>query len=133
MKVIVIEPRKKAYVKEIDSSLRSMQELVNGYIEAIYPFDDEVALVCNKEGKLIGEEANRVLRGEDGRVYDIICGTCFIAGLGEEDFTDVPEELVDKYLRMYEPREEFVRFGRNVYVNTYTPRGKCLRFMEQIV
>ena len=39
-------------VKEIDGNLESMQEIVGGYIEAIYPFDDPIALVCNDEGKI---------------------------------------------------------------------------------
>lgn len=47
MKVVVVEPMKRAYVKDIDSGLESLQKEVDGYIEAIYPFEDEVAIVCN--------------------------------------------------------------------------------------
>ena len=42
----------RCYVKEIDSDLKSLQHEVGGYIEAIYPYEDPVALVCNEEGKL---------------------------------------------------------------------------------
>ena len=34
-------------VQEIDSSLEPMQRIVGGDIEAVYPFDDSVAIVCN--------------------------------------------------------------------------------------
>ena len=47
MKILVVEPMKTPTVQEIDGSLRSMQELVGGTIQAVYPFDDPVALVCN--------------------------------------------------------------------------------------
>ena len=47
MNVLVVEPMKKPYPKEIDGSLESMQELVGGTIQAVYPFVDQVALVCN--------------------------------------------------------------------------------------
>ena len=132
MQIIVVEPFKAAYTKDIEGSLESMQELVGGYIEAVYPFEDEVAIVCDEEAKLTGKRANRALTDERGRVYDIICGTFFIAGLGEEDFTDVPEELVSKYLDMYKAHDEFVKVGRKVYRSQYLDSGKCIKFMEEV-
>jgi hypothetical protein len=47
MNVLVVEPMKKPYLKDIDSGLHSLQHEVGGYIEAIYPYEDLVALVCN--------------------------------------------------------------------------------------
>ncbi len=67
--VLIVEPGKEPYVKEIDSGLESLQHEVGGYIEAIYPYEDPVALVCNEEGKLEGLPLNRALRDEDGDIY----------------------------------------------------------------
>ena len=79
MKILVIEPLKAPYVKEIRGNLKSMQAIVGGLIEAIYPFDDpEIALICNDEGKLMGLPYNRALRDEDGRIYDVVAGTFFL-------------------------------------------------------
>ena len=64
--VLIVEPGKEPYVKEIDSGLESLQHEVGGCIEAIYPYEDPVALVCNEEGKLEGLPLNRALRDEDG-------------------------------------------------------------------
>ena len=36
MKILVVEPAKAPKVKEIDGSLESMQEIVGGYIQAIF-------------------------------------------------------------------------------------------------
>ena len=74
MKILVVEPMKTPTVQEIDGSLRSMQELVGGTIQAVYPFDDPVALVCNDEGKLLGLPWNRALTDDHGVPYDIVCG-----------------------------------------------------------
>lgn len=52
MRVLIIEPRKCPHVAEIDGSLKSMQEIVGGYIEVICPFADKVAIVCDEESKL---------------------------------------------------------------------------------
>ena len=68
--VLVVEPDKKPYVKEIPSSLESLQHEVGGDIEAVYPFEEPVAIVCNGEGKMNGLPLNRALRDDNGEIYD---------------------------------------------------------------
>lgn len=53
MHVLLIKPGEYPEEKNIDGSLKSMQALVGGLIQAIYPFDDDVALVCNVESLLM--------------------------------------------------------------------------------
>ena len=48
MTVLVVEPMKEPYVKEIDPDLHSLQAEVGGDIGATYPYSDPVALVCNE-------------------------------------------------------------------------------------
>ena len=57
-----------------------MQHEVGGHIEAIYPYEDPVALVCNEEGKLEGLPLIRALRDEDGDIYDVVAGTFMVVG-----------------------------------------------------
>ena len=52
MAVLVVEPMKEPYMKEIDPGLHSLQAEVGGDIAASYPFSDPVGLVCNDEGNL---------------------------------------------------------------------------------
>lgn len=47
MNVLLVEPNLDPRTIEIDGSLASMQSLVGGLIEAVYPFSDSVALICN--------------------------------------------------------------------------------------
>lgn len=68
MKVLVVEPQKPCRVQEIDG-LAAMQQIVGGDIEAVYPFQDSAALVCNAEGKLLGLPMNRPLLDEDRLPY----------------------------------------------------------------
>ena len=75
MKVLVVRPMEMPEVQEIDHTLSAMQELVGGTIQAVYPFDDPVALVCNDEGKLLGLPWNRTLTDDHGVPYDISCST----------------------------------------------------------
>ena len=101
MKVLVVEPLKECYTKEING-LKEMQALVGGYIQAVYPFEDPVAVVCNEEGKNLGLPFNRPLLDEHGLPYDIICGTFFVAGLGAEDFASLTDEQIQKYKAMFD-------------------------------
>jgi hypothetical protein len=61
MDVIIVEPEKSARKAVIDGNLESLQKVVGGHIEAIYPYEDPVAIVCNEEGKLNGLPLNRRL------------------------------------------------------------------------
>ena len=79
--VLVVEPRKEPYLKEIAPGLHALQAEVGGDIAASYPFDDPVGLVLNDEGKLIGLDLNRSLRDEHGEIYDIVAGTFLVVGL----------------------------------------------------
>lgn len=94
MRILLVEPGKKPVVREIDGSLKSMQELVGGTIQALYPFEEPVALICNDEGKLLGLPLNRALRDEEGRIYDIVAGTFFLCGAPEDSnsFGSLPEK-----------------------------------------
>lgn len=115
-KVIMLIPGEKANVADIDLTLESMQKVVDGYIEVAYPFSDPVALVCNEEGKLNNMPLNRALRDDKGRLYDIIAGTAFICGIGEDDFTDIPNHLIQKYLTMFEIPDTFMNVEEGILV-----------------
>lgn len=116
MTVLAVLPGKAPERMELDGSLESMQEFVGGTIQALYPFSDPVAIVCNDDGKLIGLEHNRALRDDDGNVYDILCGPFFICGLGEEDFASLPEDLLWKYAQRFQHPELFLRIGESLMV-----------------
>ena len=107
--VLICEPLTAPYMKEIDSSLESLQATVGGLIQAIYPFEDQVALVCNEEGKINGLTLNRAVYGDEGEMLDIIAGTFFICGLAEDRFGSLTPELAEKYGNLFHCPEIFVR------------------------
>lgn len=116
MKVLIIEPGKWPKEKEIGGSLADMQRLVGEYIQAIYPFAEEVALVCNEEGKLQGLPLNRALRDDAGEIYDIISGTCFLcaAPADSENFESLTEEQMKQYSALFHSPETFLNLGGQI-------------------
>lgn len=61
--VLLVEPNKYPKMIEIDDTLEAMQEVVGGDIEEYMPFEDEVAIICNEEGKVNGLTPNRAVYG----------------------------------------------------------------------
>lgn len=116
MNVLVVEPGKTPYEKDLPSGLESLQQTVGGYIEVTYPFDDPVAVVCNEEGKILGLPYNRALRDENGDVYDILAGNFLVVGLGEEDFSDLPDDLKAKYMDVFQTPEQFFKIAGKIVV-----------------
>ena len=108
MNVLMVEPGKAPYETQIGDDLQSMQAVVGGYIQAVYPFEQPVVLVCCESGKLDGLPFNRALRDSDGDIYDIIAGNFFIAGLGQNDFTDLSHELAARFAEQFRQPEIFM-------------------------
>lgn len=112
--VLVVEPKKEPYVKEIDPGLHALQAEVGGDIAASYPFDDPVGLVLNDEGKLIGLDLNRSLRDEHGEIYDIVAGTFLVVGLGPESFASLPPDMIQKYTEQFKRPELFASINGQI-------------------
>ena len=112
MNVLVVEPGYLPYEKEIKDSadhLEQMQAIVGGLIEPIYPYHEEVAIVCNEEGLINGLPFNRSVPGGYGGVF----GTFFICGLGEEDFCSLPPDLMERFKKEFRNSEILLGFNGN--------------------
>ena len=116
MTVLVVEPLKEPYTKEISAGLSALQAEVSGSIQAVYPYDDPVAVICNEEGKLDGLPLNRALRDEDGELYDVVAGTFLVVGLSEENFSSLSPELTEKYTAQFKTPEQFVSINGKITV-----------------
>lgn len=101
MKIILCETGKAPAVTEIENTLEAMQRTVGGYIETVHLWRDNVVLVCDEEGILKGLPVNRF-------VVPLlpIHGTFFLCGENKDEFDDVPEYLIDRYMRMMGDRTE---------------------------
>lgn len=118
MKILRVDPGLYPQEAEINGSLESMQNLVGGLIQVIYPFEDaEVALVCNDEGKLLGLPFNRALRDESGAIYDVVAGTFFLcsASWDSDTFGSLSEAQVKEYMERFHHPELFIKLGKEIF------------------
>ena len=100
MNVLVVEPGMLPYEKEING-LHEMQAVVGGYIEAIYPYEEMVAIVCNDEALLMDVPFNRSVEGGYGGVF----GTFFVCGLSEDNFCSLTPEQMDFFKEKFKHAE----------------------------
>ena len=124
--VVLVEPGKYPKLVEIEDTLEAMQETVDGYIEEYMPFDDEVAIVCNEEGKVNGLPLNRAVYGENKEILDVIAGKFFIAyaPIESEKFQSMPKDLARKYLEKFKYPERFNQTENGIEAKAYKPVSK---------
>jgi len=108
MTVLLVEPGKEPKVITMGTDLESLQHAVNGYIQAVYPFEDRVAVICNDEGKINGMELNRALYTPEGEMYDILAGPFIVAGLTEDNFGSLTQEQIEKFSELFRTPEMFL-------------------------
>lgn len=89
IKVMIVEPNKLPYIKTIDTTLKSYQEIVGGNIEIILA-EKGCLLVINDEGKINGSPLNRCF-GDTEAIF----GTFFICSEDDNgEFISLPEEMI---------------------------------------
>ena len=121
IRVVLLEPGKLARVADIDSSLEGLQKTVNGLIEVAYPFEEEVCIICNEEGKLNGMPLNRAIRCE-GQITDIIAGPCFVCSCDKASFGSLTEAQQQKYLKLFKYPEHFLKINDQIAALPYNPQ-----------
>ena len=106
IKGLLVKPYELPVEIEIDNTLEAKQHLVGGYIECVYPSNDNnVVFICNEEGKINGMPLNRDIG------YDIIAGPFLILGDDYEngDFKSLDDNQILRYK---------MRFDKNSIIET---------------
>ena len=99
--VVKVEPMKAPTIATLSNDLDSLQKAVSigadyqGLIELVY-LEDNVSVLLNEEGKLIGLPPNRRLGN------DILCGVFYVVSEDKEgNLKSLSPAKQDKYLRMF--------------------------------
>lgn len=118
IKVVFIQPGEKPKLVEIENTLKGYYGLVGDPIQAIYPFEDDAAVICNDEGKLNGMPLNRAILDKNGRVRDIIAGNMIIcrAPADSENFASLTPGQARKYLERFLMPEVFINTPEGIMV-----------------
>ena len=99
--VVKVEPMKAPVIDTLVNDLDSLQKAVSigdseqRLIELVY-LEDNVSILCNEEGKLIGLEPNRRL------AKDILCGVFYVVAEDRNgNLKSLSPVQQDKYLKQF--------------------------------
>ena len=90
----------------------------------MYPWDN-AGVVCDGEGKLKQKPLNHLL--ED---YDVLSGSFFVCGLGEDDFTSLTDEQFRRYEKLFRDQELFLQTPIGIMPMKCTP-DQYKRMMQE--
>lgn len=101
MKILVKEPNKKPYAKEIENTLEGIHSIIDGFFEIIrIPNLPGLCCVCDDEGKLKDLPYNFTLYNDD------IVGTVFFVNEEHADFKDINDGYVEILKGLFKDLEE---------------------------
>lgn len=120
--VVLLEPGKLAHTAEIGTSLEDLQKIVDGLIEAYYPFEEQVCIVCNEESKINGMQPNRSVKNEDGVMVDFIFGPAFICDCRGESFDSLSDEQLSRYTKMFRYPEHLAKLNGQLIGIPFNPQ-----------
>ncbi len=87
-------PGHEAYETFVPNTLEGLQSIVGGYIETV-TFADDMVVICNEEGRLLGLPHNCSICGVD------FCGPILLVGIKGDSFCDFPLDNFEDAVRLF--------------------------------
>lgn len=117
MKAIYIQPQEEAMEIDMNGTLDTLEELLNGAISFV-ELDEDAVIVCNADMRYAGLETNRQL--DDGTA---IYGGFLITGRRGKRLCSLTDEQIDGYIE---------RFGEPEYYHQYDDMA-CCEFAHDLI
>lgn len=111
---LLVKPFEYPQKVQIGLGLKDLQQAVDGMIEVVYPFAEEVGMIVNDEGKINGMPLNRAMYAENGEMTDIVAGNFLVVGLTEDNFCSLTDEQMERYEKRFHQPETFMRMGQRI-------------------
>lgn len=96
IRVLVFEPHKKGYIKEIENHYKAFQKIVGGLITYVDTGKSDLSLIANDEGLLLGLPKDRG-----------IYGTFLIVGNSEGESISITNKQIEETKKLFENRKNY--------------------------
>ena len=103
IKVLLVEPFNKPKIITIENNYQAISEIICGDVDEYMPFEDDVVLLCNADGKRLSLSASHtVIYIETGKI-ELIYGSFILVGASEFDseYHSLNDNLIDKYMDLF--------------------------------
>lgn len=128
IKILIVEPIRDPYIKEILNTLEEKQKIVDGLIQ-FTELEEDVDLIFNENGKSLNLEMNRIITN------DVVCGTFIIAGQAGGNSISLTEKQIEKYKRYFKLRNHTIPISliKNEYKESSNLIGCDLTGVEKLL
>lgn len=106
---IYVSPNQAPAVVQVESSELGFQSLLHGPVEEIFPYFEEVMLLCGAKAKIQKLPPNRVLYDDNDEYIDIVAGDFYLVGapFTAQNYVSLTKEQIEKYLAKYQVPDNF--------------------------
>lgn len=103
IKVLLVEPFSKPKMITIENNYQAISEIICGDVDEYMPFEDDVALLCNSDGKRLSLSASHTVTDTETGKTEIIYGSFILVGASEFDteYHSLDDDLIDKYMDLF--------------------------------
>ena len=103
IKVLLVEPFNKLKMITIENNYQAISEIVCGDVDEYMPFEDDVALLCNVDGKRLSLSASHTVTDTETGKTELIYGSFILIGAGEfdDEYHSLDDDLIDKYMDLF--------------------------------
>lgn len=84
----------KGKVLTVEDTFETWNEIVGGYIET-FPLTDDILILLNEEGKLMGLEPNFSIHCHGGYIETIVGDVAFVSFDEEDNFASLTDEHLE--------------------------------------
>lgn len=103
IKVLLVEPFSKPKIITIENNYQAIIEIICGDVDEYMPFEDDVVLLCNADGKRLFLSASHTVTDIETGKTELIYGTFILVGTSEFDgeYHSLDDNLIDKYMDLF--------------------------------
>ena len=102
MNVLIIEPNKEPYTKQIPKNLDALRKILGNDIIEVIEYDENALIVYDDSALLDGLPINRYIDNKAIRGNFIITGN----DTKTRDFADITQEQIEKYTQQFSLEQE---------------------------
>lgn len=103
IKVLLVEPFDQPKMITIENNYQSISEIICGDVDEYMPFEDNVALLFNADGKRLFLSANHTVTDIETGKTELIYGSFILVCTSEFDteYHSLDVDLIDKYMDLF--------------------------------
>ena len=103
IKVLLVEPFNKPKIITIENNYQAISEIICGDVDEYMPFEDDVALICNADGKRLSLSASHIVTDTETGKTELIYGSFILVGTSEfdDEYHLLDDNLINKYMDLF--------------------------------